>query len=264
MADPADRRPDPIGPQRHDRTSVLCGRWRSRRTDTSGWRCRLDLAVNYAIRSPEVARRLAGGRARTRSPHTDGPAGSRCAGHWLASLPRALVGSRGRLKPTLMDQSVIAGLGNLLTDEICWRAKIPSVAPVHRSGRRRLKRLHAAMTAGFAHRGAPRPGSRSAALAHRSPRRTPDPNCPRCGTALSHDRINGTNVVVVPQLSAQVKVQQARPIIAGLISPAMSSIHAQLASDNRCDADSGWLSADSGNRTGRTCTTSPTSPGSTV
>src|SRR5207244_3258959 len=36
---------------------------------------------------------------------------------------RALSG-RGRLKARLADQAVIAGLGNLLIDEICWRARI--------------------------------------------------------------------------------------------------------------------------------------------
>jgi formamidopyrimidine-DNA glycosylase len=35
-----------------------------------------------------------------------------------------LSGRHGRLKATLMDQSVIAGLGNLLTDEICSQARL--------------------------------------------------------------------------------------------------------------------------------------------
>jgi formamidopyrimidine-DNA glycosylase len=36
----------------------------------------------------------------------------------------AALARRGRLKPVLMDQSVVAGLGNLLVDEICWRARL--------------------------------------------------------------------------------------------------------------------------------------------
>ena len=35
----------------------------------------------------------------------------------------ALRGRRGALKSALMDQSVLAGLGNILTDEMCWRAR---------------------------------------------------------------------------------------------------------------------------------------------
>ena len=43
----------------------------------------------------------------------------------LPSFRRALQGRRGALKPALMDQSVVAGLGNLLTDEILWQARLP-------------------------------------------------------------------------------------------------------------------------------------------
>ena len=38
--------------------------------------------------------------------------------------------------PTLMDQSVIAGLGNMLTDEICWRARVQSLEANRRPQRR--------------------------------------------------------------------------------------------------------------------------------
>ena len=43
----------------------------------------------------------------------------------LPSFRKALQGRRGALKPALMDQSVVAGLGNLLTDEILWQARLP-------------------------------------------------------------------------------------------------------------------------------------------
>ncbi|MGO4424252.1 DNA-formamidopyrimidine glycosylase family protein, partial [Streptomyces sp. MCAF7] len=41
-----------------------------------------------------------------------------------AELDKRLVGRHGRVKATLTDQSVVAGLGNLLGDEILWRAGI--------------------------------------------------------------------------------------------------------------------------------------------
>lgn len=53
-----------------------------------------------------------------------GPQGPDALGLGLRQFREVLAGRRGAVKPTLMDQSVIAGLGNLLTDEICWRAKI--------------------------------------------------------------------------------------------------------------------------------------------
>ncbi|MBI2624038.1 bifunctional DNA-formamidopyrimidine glycosylase/DNA-(apurinic or apyrimidinic site) lyase [Candidatus Parcubacteria bacterium] len=46
----------------------------------------------------------------------------------LAARPRAfaarLEASRGRIKPTLLNQSVLAGVGNLYADEILWQAQI--------------------------------------------------------------------------------------------------------------------------------------------
>ncbi|HEX5255913.1 MAG TPA: DNA-formamidopyrimidine glycosylase family protein [Mycobacterium sp.] len=94
------------------------------------------------------------------------------------------------LKPTLMDQSVIAGLGNLLVDEICWRAKLRPTLPVAELGDDAVKDLHRAMTQVL-----------STAVRHgRVPglsrwltgaRDDPDPHCPRCGTRLDHSRVAG-------------------------------------------------------------------------
>ena len=39
-----------------------------------------------------------------------------------------LAGRRGALKSALMDQSVLAGLGNMLTDEVLWQAQTEPVA----------------------------------------------------------------------------------------------------------------------------------------
>ncbi|MEE6138619.1 DNA-formamidopyrimidine glycosylase family protein [Mycobacterium sp. 050128] len=109
------------------------------------------------------------------------------------SLPvfRDVLGGRhGQLKPTLMDQSVIAGLGNLLTDEICWRARLPPTRPVADLAADEVKRLHTAMTqvlhTAVRHGrvpGLPRWLTRV--------RDEPDPGCPRCGTRLCHRRVGG-------------------------------------------------------------------------
>ncbi|HZX08764.1 DNA-formamidopyrimidine glycosylase family protein [Kribbella sp.] len=88
------------------------------------------------------------------------------------ALGERLAGRRGQLKPTLMDQSTVAGLGNLLTDEILWRARIDPAPPVLRT------RIRGCPSAAWAHadRAASvdsrRPGSASQELAHRSPRRS--------------------------------------------------------------------------------------------
>ena len=59
-----------------------------------------------------------------------------------ADLGRALRGSRAPLKARLMDQQRVAGVGNLLADEILWRA---GLAPMRDAGSltaAELRRLH--------------------------------------------------------------------------------------------------------------------------
>lgn len=105
---------------------------------------------------------------------------------------------RGRLKTVLTDQSVLAGLGNLLADEILWRARLRPDRPVAgltESDRRRLYRemrrtLRASVTAG-------RVPPRDSWLTGR--RDDPDPGCPRCGTALSRSRMAGRGTVWCPR-----------------------------------------------------------------
>jgi formamidopyrimidine-DNA glycosylase len=119
-----------------------------------------------------------------------GPQGPDALGIGLREFRGALSGRTGKLKPTLMDQSVIAGLGNLLTDEICWRAGIQPVRPVTELDADEVKRLHNTMTRvlGTAVRHGRVPGLPRWLTGVRD---DPDPHCPRCGTALMHRRIGG-------------------------------------------------------------------------
>ncbi len=119
-----------------------------------------------------------------------GPQGPDALGIDLRTFRDVLHNRRGRVKPTLMDQSVIAGLGNLLTDEICWHARIPPTRPVAALDADELKRLHSAMKnvlrTSVRH-------SRVPSLARwlTGVRDEPDPSCPRCGTRLRHGRVGG-------------------------------------------------------------------------
>lgn len=45
------------------------------------------------------------------------------------SFRRALAGRRGRLKPLLMNQTVLSGVGNLLADEILWQSRLHPARP---------------------------------------------------------------------------------------------------------------------------------------
>ncbi|MBG0854102.1 Fpg/Nei family DNA glycosylase [Streptomyces spinoverrucosus] len=110
----------------------------------------------------------------------------------------ALTARRGSLKSALIDQSVLAGLGNLLADEILWRA---GLRPTGRAGdlteadRRRLhtemrRTLRSSVTAGCV------PPRDSWLTGHRD---DPDPHCPRCGTFLRRTRLAGRTTVWCPR-----------------------------------------------------------------
>ena len=59
-----------------------------------------------------------------------------------AELGRILARSDAPLKARLMDQSRLAGLGNLLTDELLWRAGLDPARPAGSLGPSEVRRLH--------------------------------------------------------------------------------------------------------------------------
>ena len=61
------------------------------------------------------------------------------------ALEELLGRRRGSVKAALMDQRLLAGVGNLLADEILWRAGIDPRTPVPRLGRVRRDRLYAGL-----------------------------------------------------------------------------------------------------------------------
>lgn len=113
----------------------------------------------------------------------------------------ALASRRGRVKTVLTDQSVLAGLGNLLADEILWRAGLPPTGRANaltEPERRRLythmrRTLRSAVTAGRI------PPRDSWLTGHRD---DPDPVCPRCGTHLRRSRMSGRTTVWCPHCQA--------------------------------------------------------------
>jgi formamidopyrimidine-DNA glycosylase len=114
-----------------------------------------------------------------------------------SELGARLAGSRRGVKAALTDQAVVAGLGNLLADEILWRARIDPHRSCADLDRADLRRLHARMGTVL----------RSSAKAGRVPPRTawltghrdePGERCPRCGTELRRGRVNGRATVWCP------------------------------------------------------------------
>ncbi|MCV7260895.1 Fpg/Nei family DNA glycosylase [Mycobacterium shimoidei] len=109
-----------------------------------------------------------------------------------------LSGRRGGLKATLLNQSVIAGLGNLLIDEICWQAGLHPTRSTAGLDADELKRLHAVMRRVL--RTAVRHGCVPGLPRWLTGARDePDPSCPRCGTRLNKTRVAGRTTMWCPR-----------------------------------------------------------------
>jgi formamidopyrimidine-DNA glycosylase len=100
----------------------------------------------------------------------------------------------GPIKARLMDQSVIAGIGNLLADEILWQARIDPRRPASSLSQAELDALRRAMRA-VVRSAVRRGGAHTGAL---NPHRERDGHCPRCGAPLARTRIGGRTTYWCP------------------------------------------------------------------
>jgi formamidopyrimidine-DNA glycosylase len=101
---------------------------------------------------------------------------------------RARVGrGEASVKARIMDQSVIAGVGNLLADEALWQARIDPRRPAGALAEDELDRLRVAIRA--ATRSAIRRGGVHTGAV--IPARRPGAGCPRCGAEMVRATIGG-------------------------------------------------------------------------
>jgi formamidopyrimidine-DNA glycosylase len=112
-----------------------------------------------------------------------------------AELTRVLSGSGRALKGRLMDQSRISGLGNLLTDEILWRASLDPARPADSLSRAEIRRLLTHTRRALAELGE-RGGSHTGDL---QPHRFEGAVCPRDGWPLVRRTIAGRTTYSCPR-----------------------------------------------------------------
>jgi formamidopyrimidine-DNA glycosylase len=99
------------------------------------------------------------------------------------------------VKARLLDQTVLAGIGNLLADEILWRARMDPRRPAGELSEDELRTLHRhlrktvddAIRLGGAHTG------------DLNPYRARGGRCPRCGSELSRATIGGRTTYWCPK-----------------------------------------------------------------
>jgi formamidopyrimidine-DNA glycosylase len=105
----------------------------------------------------------------------------------LVTFRRRLGTSRAPIKARLMDQAVIAGVGNLIADEMLWRARIDPARPTHDLTAIEIGGLHRSLRSTL--RYAIRHGGSHAG--HIISARHSAGRCPRCGALMQWARIGG-------------------------------------------------------------------------
>jgi formamidopyrimidine-DNA glycosylase len=127
-----------------------------------------------------------------------GPLGPDAAGLGREAFEELLSTRRGGVKAALMDQRLVAGIGNLLSDEITWRARIDPRTAIAALGEEQIARLHQAL------RGAVSESTRYGRVPHgrrwlTRVRDDRDPKCPRCGTRLHKGTVAGRTACWCPR-----------------------------------------------------------------
>lgn len=115
------------------------------------------------------------------------------------TLRRLLAGSKRALKARLMDQAVIAGLGNLLTDEILWRAGLDPAMEARDVDDITAERLAAVIATTLAELTA-RGGSHTGDLQEH---RRPGAICPLDGAPIERRIIGGRTTYACPDHQAR-------------------------------------------------------------
>lgn len=133
------------------------------------------------------------------------PLGAGFTTAWLAEL---LGKRRAALKAVLLDQRVVAGLGNIYADEALWRARLSPLRSASSLGRDEVQRLQRAIRAAL-RLGIARQGSTLSTYAQpdgspgemqnefRAYGREGEP-CPRCRTPIAKTRVGGRGTWYCP------------------------------------------------------------------
>jgi formamidopyrimidine-DNA glycosylase len=105
----------------------------------------------------------------------------------LAEFSTRVGRGQAPVKARLLDQSVIAGVGNLLADETLWQAKISPQRPAGELTAAELKTLHRALRRATT-RALEHDGVRSGTIIEF---RGAGRHCPRCGTEMTRATVGG-------------------------------------------------------------------------
>ena len=129
----------------------------------------------------------------------------------LGSLGRLLAGHRRRIKPVLLDQRVVAGIGNIYADEVLWASRIAPDRPAGGLSPGELRRLRTALrstlVAAIEHRGSSIADQQYRDLAgavgthqlHHQAYGREGLSCRRCGEPIRRVRDSGRSTFSCPR-----------------------------------------------------------------
>jgi formamidopyrimidine-DNA glycosylase len=134
------------------------------------------------------------------------PLGSRFTARWLGAQ---LARRKAALKAVLLDQRVVAGLGNIYADEALWRARVNPLRPANEitddEVSRVVRAIRAVLRTGIERQGstlrdyaAPDGVSGSMQDEFRVYGRDGEP-CPRCRTTITKTRVGGRGTWYCPR-----------------------------------------------------------------
>jgi formamidopyrimidine-DNA glycosylase len=102
------------------------------------------------------------------------------------------------VKVALMDQALVAGLGNMLSDEVLWRAHLHPLTPANDLTAKESGQLCRALTTAL--RQSVRAGRIPRTKRWLSSQRAAEaPACPRCAAPLEWSRVNGRSALWCPR-----------------------------------------------------------------
>ncbi|UQX86764.1 hypothetical protein M6D93_10640 [Jatrophihabitans telluris] len=104
-----------------------------------------------------------------------------------ADFDRAIARGSAPIKARLLDQSALAGVGNLLADEVLWQAKVSPQRPVSALTAAERRRLYRALRAGVA-AAVEKGGVHTGRII---PHRRKGDHCPRCHTEMTRATVGG-------------------------------------------------------------------------
>lgn len=133
---------------------------------------------------------------------------------WQLLRDRLLRRKKTNIKAALLDQSVIAGVGNIYADESLWGAKIHPATIVGDLSDRKVQQLHKALLAVLRlsiekggssnHTYVDAEGKKGSYMSFANVFRRQGKACPRCGTTIIKTRVAGRGTHVCPHCQQAV------------------------------------------------------------